>query len=321
MRIAANQKILNERSRKTGVRVEDLKRKPKPKWLRAKLPTQEAYGRLKSVLQAQGLNTVCQEAGCPNQTECWESRTATFLLMGHLCTRHCRFCDVQTGRGDQILDLKEPKRLAQAVKELGLKYVVLTSVTRDDLSDGGAAHLSQCIQIIRETNPDVPIEILIPDFQGDRKAVQTIVTSAPEVIGHNVETVEALTPQVRDKRATYQQSLRVLKQIKEFNPQILTKSSIMLGLGETEDQVKTTLQDLRAIDVDIVTLGQYLQPSRRHLDVVEYIAPQKFEEWEKMALEMGFLFVVSGPLVRSSYRAGELFVKHHLHRKSQSQAS
>jgi len=321
VRIAANQKILINESRKAGVRVEDLKRNPKPKWLRAKLPTQETYGRLKSVLQTQGLSTVCQEAGCPNQAECWESRTATFLLMGHLCTRHCRFCDVQTGRLDQVLDITEPERVARAVNELALKYVVLTSVTRDDLNDGGAAHLSQCIQKIREYNPDVLIEILIPDFQGDRKAIQTIITSAPEVIGHNVETVEALTPQVRDRRATYQQSLRVLKQINELNPQILTKSSLMLGLGETDEQVNTTLQDLRAINVDIVTLGQYLQPSRRHLDVVEYVEPQKFDYWEKKAREMGFLYVISGPLVRSSYRAGEMFVKHYLHTKKPSQVS
>ncbi len=289
------------------LRVQDLKRHPKPKWLRTKLPSRETYGALKSVLKTQDLHTVCTEAFCPNQTECWEARTATFLLMGALCTRHCRFCDVKAGHPQQAIDRDEPKKIAKAVSQLGLKYVVLTSVTRDDLKDGGADHLSQCIQTIRQMTPKVRIEILIPDFQGNREAIQTIVKSNPEVIGHNVECVEVLTPRIRDPKSSFQQSLNVLKTIKSIDPLIRTKSSIMLGVGETEEQILDTLHALRKVKVDIITIGQYLQPTRRHMKVVEYIEPSKFEYWNKKALELGFQSAISGPLVRSSYRAGELF--------------
>lgn len=294
------------------VRVQALKIKPKPKWIRSRLPTQKNYGSLKFLLKTQGLHTVCTEASCPNQTECWESRTATFMLLGALCTRRCNFCDVRSGHPHQVLDPEEPKKVARAVSELRLKYVVLTSVTRDDLSDGGASHLSECIKEIRLSNPQVLIEILIPDFQGDLQAIQTIVDCKPDVIGHNVETTEVLTPKVRDKRFTFRQSLRVLESIKALNPYQLTKSSLMLGLGETDEQIIATLRALREVNVDIVTLGQYLQPSRNHMMVVAYITPGKFEFWKKTALELGFLAVISGPLVRSSYRAGELFVEHYL---------
>ncbi len=294
------------------MRVQVLKRKPKPKWIRSKLPTQKYYGQLKSLLKTQGLYTVCTEASCPNQTECWESRTATFMLLGTLCTRRCNFCDVKSGHPHQVLDPEEPKKVAQAVSELGLKYVVLTSVTRDDLDDGGAKHLSQCIQAIRLSNPHVRIEILIPDFQGNLKAIQTIVESKPDVISHNVETTEDLTPKVRDRRFTFHQSLFVLESLKALDPHLLTKSSLMLGLGETDEQIIETLRTLREVKVDIVTLGQYLQPSRRHMAVVEYITPAKFEYLKYKAHELGFLAVISGPLVRSSYRASELFVEHYL---------
>lgn len=294
------------------MRVQALKRKPKPKWIRSRLPTRKNYGTLKSLLKTQGLHTVCTEASCPNQTECWESRTATFMLLGVLCTRHCNFCDVKSGHPHQVLDPEEPKKVAQAVSELGLKYVVLTSVTRDDLDDGGAKHLSQCIQAIRLSNPHVRIEILIPDFQGNLKAIQTIVESKPDVIGHNIETTEDLTPKVRDRRFTFRQSLFILKALKALNPHLLTKSSFMLGLGETDEQIFETLRALREVKVDIVTLGQYLRPSRRHMAVVEYITPAKFEYLKHIALELGFLAVISGPLVRSSYRAGEVFVEHYL---------
>ncbi|MFX0207612.1 MAG: lipoyl synthase [Candidatus Hodarchaeota archaeon] len=289
-----------------------MKRKLKPKWIRSKLPTRKNYGTLKSLLKTQGLHTVCTEASCPNQTECWESRTATFMLLGSLCTRRCYFCDVKSGHPHQVLDPEEPIKMAQAVSELGLKYVVLTSVTRDDLDDGGANHLSQCIQAIRQSNPQVRIEILIPDFQGNLKAIETIVLSKPDVIGHNIETTEDLTPKVRDRRFTFRKSLFILETIKGLNPHLLTKSSLMLGLGETDKQIFETLRALREVKVDIVTLGQYLQPSHRHMAVVEYITPTKFEYIKHMALELGFLAVISGPLVRSSYRANELFVEHYL---------
>ena len=264
---------------------------------------------MRKLLRNQDLHTVCEEAFCPNCTECWESGTATFLLMGPFCTRSCNFCDVKTRNPHQNLDPKEPENLTKAVKELGLKYVVLTSVTRDDLVDGGAEHLHRCIEKVKQNNPEVLIEILIPDFQGNLNAIRKLVESKPDVIGHNIETTEAITPIVRDKRASFNQSINVLKHIKALTPYILTKSSILLGFGETDEQVLAALQELRRVRVDIITLGQYLQPSRKHLPVVEYLEPPKFEYWKKEALEMGFLYVVSGPLVRSSYRAGEFYVE------------
>ncbi|MFQ5821174.1 MAG: lipoyl synthase [Candidatus Heimdallarchaeota archaeon] len=289
-----------------------MKIKPKPKWIRSRLPTQKNYGALKFILKTQGLHTVCTETSCPNQTECWESRTATFMLLGALCTRRCNFCDVRSGHPHQVSDPEEPKKVARAVSELDLKYVVLTSVTRDDLSDGGASHLSECIKEIRQYNPQILIEILIPDFQGNLQAIQTIIDCKPDVIGHNVETTANLTPKVRDRRFSFHQSLFILESIKALNPHQLTKSSLMLGFGETDEQIIATLRALREVNVDIVTLGQYLQPSRNHMMVIEYITPGKFEFWKKTALELGFMAVISGPLVRSSYRAGELFVEHYL---------
>jgi lipoic acid synthetase len=290
--------------------------KRKPKWIKAKLPTEKEYGKIRQLLRQQDLHTVCEEAFCPNRTECWESGTATFLLMGPFCTRSCKFCDVETRNPHQNLDVKEPENLANTVKELGLKYVVLTSVTRDDLIDGGAKHLSQCIREIKQENPNARIEILIPDFQGNLDALQKIVESKPDVIGHNIETTEVLTPIVRDRRASFEQSIFILKNIKKLDHQILTKSSIMLGLGETDEQVLTALQDLRRAEVDIVTIGQYLQPSRKHLNIVEFLEPKIYKYWEKQALELGFLYVASGPLVRSSYRAGELYVENVLKKKA-----
>ncbi|MHA2073417.1 MAG: lipoyl synthase [Candidatus Hodarchaeales archaeon] len=283
--------------------------KKKPQWIKSKLPTKTEYKMVRRILNKQGIHTVCEEAFCPNQTTCWESGTATFLLMGPYCTRTCKFCDVETRNPHQFLDQDEPKKLAQSVKELRTKYVVLTSVTRDDLPYGGARHLSHCIQEIRKNTPEVLVEILIPDFQGDLAALRKIIESKPDVIGHNIETTELLTPNIRDKRAGFNQSIKVLENIKKINPKILTKSSIMLGLGESDEEVLAALQKLINVKVDILTLGQYLQPSRRHMSVVEYIKPEKFEYWRKIALEMGFLYVASGPLVRSSYKAGELYVK------------
>ncbi|MFW9854009.1 MAG: lipoyl synthase [Candidatus Thorarchaeota archaeon] len=294
--------------------IEDImvKSKTKPSWIRAKLPTRRQYRTVQKLLERQSLHTVCEEAFCPNITECWESGTATFLLMGDVCTRGCKFCDIKAGNPRKWLDREEPRKVAEVINNLSLKYVVLTSVDRDDLEDGGATHLAQCINTVRELNPDILVEILIPDFKGNLASLRTIVEAKPDVIGHNIETTEKLTPKVRDKRASYNQSLFVLKSIKNMNPHILTKSSIMLGLGETMAQVHSALRDLRKNIVDIVTFGQYLQPSRRHLPVVEYVTPQMFRQWEQIASGMGFLYVVSGPLVRSSYKAGEFYIERYL---------
>lgn len=289
--------------------------KKKPHWLKTKLPTKTEFKTIKKVLNKQNLHTVCEEAFCPNHAECWESGTATFLLMGSYCTRSCRFCDVETRNPHQQLDFEEPKKLAQSVNEIGIKYIVLTSVTRDDLPDGGASHISSCISEVRRSNPNVLIEVLIPDFQGDLSALRKIIETKPDVLGHNIETTESLTSIVRDKRASFKQSIKILENIKEIDPQILTKSSIMLGLGESEKDILNALRELKRVKVDIVTLGQYLQPSRRHLNVVDYIEPRKFEYWKEIALEMGFLYVASGPLVRSSYKAGEFYIKNYLEKK------
>ena len=284
-----------------------MKGSSKPTWIRAKLPTETKFKEVNSLLRKQDLHTVCKEAFCPNRTECWESGTATFLLMGSYCTRSCKFCDVTTKNPHQMLDKKEPEKLAEVVKTLALRYVVLTSVTRDDLTDGGASHLAQCIEVIKKENPTTLVEILIPDFKGDRQALELIVKTKPQVIGHNIETTEIMTKKVRDHRADYHQSLQVLKTIKQIDKTVLTKSSIMLGLGESDEQVMDALKDLKEADVDIVTLGQYLQPSRKALPVQRYIKPSKFEEWKAIAKKIGFSAVVSGPLVRSSYKAAELY--------------
>ncbi len=294
------------------MRTKTSHRQPKPTWIRTKLPTNEKFKEIKAILQENRLHTVCEEAFCPNCAECWESGTATFLLMGSVCTRNCKFCDVTTQNPQGVLDLSEPKNLAQAVNQMKLKYVVLTSVTRDDLPDGGASHLARCIETIREKSSGVIIEILHPDFKGDLHALKSLVKSKPHVMGHNIETTREQTPEVRDHRASFDQSIQVLAAIKDFDPSILTKSSIMLGLGETKAQVQSALEELRAVNVDIITIGQYLQPSRKNLEVVEYIKPEMFNYWEKTANELGFLYVVSGPLVRSSYMAGEYYIRNYL---------
>jgi len=286
-----------------------VKGSSKPEWIRAKLPTEIKFKEVNKLLKDQGLHTVCEEAFCPNRTECWESGTATFLLMGTYCTRTCKFCDVDTKHPHQYIDSEEPLKIAYTVEELGLKFVVLTSVTRDDLPDGGAAHLAACITEIKQRNPSILIEILIPDFKGNKQSLKAISEAKPEVIGHNIETTETLTPKIRDPRAHYQQSIDVLRTLKEIDPKILTKSSLMLGLGESDEQIHASLEDLKKAQVDIVTLGQYLQPSRKALPVQKYIKPEKFAYWEKIALKMGFAAVVSGPLVRSSYQAALQFSK------------
>ena len=259
------------------------------------------------------LATVCEEAKCPNIGECWGGKkseaTATIMLMGDTCTRGCRFCSVKTDRKPAALDPNEPANTAKAISRWELGYVVLTTVDRDDLPDGGAAHLSETVKQIKEKAPKTLIEVLSGDFRGELEHVQTLAKSPLDVFAHNVETVEALTPHVRDRRATYRQSLSVLENAKLHNDHILTKTSIMLGFGETDEQVFQTLKDLRAIGVDVVTFGQYMRPTKRHMKVVEYVKPEKFDYWKDVALDLGFLYCASGPLVRSSYKAGEAYIE------------
>jgi len=282
------------------------RREPKPEWLKVRMPGGGRYENVRRTLRELNLTTVCEEASCPNMGECWGSGTATVMLMGEVCTRGCRFCDVASGTPGP-LDPLEPRHLAEAVGRLGLDYLVVTSVNRDELSDGGAAHFAQAIVELRRTAPKTLVEVLTPDFQGSREALQMIIDAAPTVAAHNLETVERLTPRVRDRRATYRQSLEVLKFYKAGG--MRTKSSLMLGLGETRDEVLQAMRDLRAVDCDILTLGQYLRPSEKHLAVEEFVRPEVFKELEQEGLSLGFKFVAAGPLVRSSYKAGEFFVK------------
>ncbi len=281
----------------------------KPDWLRVRYATGENYEKIKALLRSHNLHTVCEEAHCPNVAECWGGGTATFMLMGDTCTRGCRFCNVKSGNPHGQLDVFEPVKIAKTIADLGLKYVVITSVDRDDLPDGGAGHFVATIRAVKRHDPDVLVEVLIPDFQGTLEDVRKVVEASPEVVAHNVETTETLTPRVRDPRATYRQSLRVLKSIKELNPSVYSKSSIMLGLGEVEDDLVKTMKDLREVGVDILTLGQYLRPSRGHLPVVEFVPPERFAYYKTLAEHLGFLYVASGPFVRSSYRAGEFFIE------------
>jgi lipoic acid synthetase len=281
----------------------------KPAWLRVKYPTGENYQKIKGILRAHDLHTVCEEAHCPNVAECWGGGTATFMLMGDTCTRGCRFCMVKSGNPHGELDDLEPLKVAKTIADLGLRYVVITSVDRDDLPDGGAGHFAATIKAIKQRDRGVITEVLIPDFRGNLEHVKKVVDAGPEVVAHNIETTEPLTPKVRDARATYAQSLNVLRGIKTLNPAAYSKSSIMLGLGENERDLTKTMRDLRSVDVDILTLGQYLRPSKAHTPVSEFVSPERFEYYKHVAQELGFLYVASGPFVRSSYRAGEFFVE------------
>jgi len=281
----------------------------KPDWLRVRPPAGERYVELKSLFRSLDLHTVCEEAHCPNVWECWGGGTATIMLMGDTCTRGCRFCAVKSGNPRGALDTEEPRKVAIALAEMDLSYVVLTSVDRDDLPDGGAEHFARTIREIKIRRPDLLVEALIPDFQGDLDAVRKVVDAGVDVLDHNVETVERLQSQVRDRRANYRQSLDVLRRAKPMRDGLFTKSSIMLGLGETREEVLQTMQDLRAADVDIVTLGQYLRPSSWHLPVQEYLPPEVFDGFRGAGEGMGFSYVAAGPLVRSSYRAGEFFME------------
>lgn len=291
------------------------KRTPKPDWLKVRAPTGENYARIKGLLGELKLATVCQEAKCPNMGECWSGGTATIMLMGDVCTRGCRFCHVKTGNPKGKIDPFEPEKVAYSISQMNLEYVVLTSVDRDDLEDQGAGHFARTVQTIRKLDEHVIVEILTPDFRGDETLVSELAKAGAHVFAHNIETVERMTPTVRDPRATYRQSLRVLEVVKRVSPETFTKSSLMLGLGENDEEIIQALKDLRAIDCDVVTFGQYLQPTERHLKVQEFITPEKFQYWQKLAEELGFLYVASGPLVRSSYRAGEFFMKSMIEKK------
>jgi lipoyl synthase len=279
--------------------MEDTIRIKKPKWLRVKLPTGENYRKVRGLVDEHKLHTICESGSCPNMGECWGEGTATFMILGNVCTRSCGFCGVQTGKPEPV-DIFEPGKVANSVKIMGVKHAVITSVDRDDLKDGGADIWAQTVRAIRQQSPGTTLETLIPDFAGNWSNLQVLIDVAPEIVSHNLETVRRLTKQVRIQ-AKYDRSLEVLFRLKKGG--MRTKSGVMLGLGETEQEVLETMQDLRAVHVDILTLGQYLQPTPKHLPVVEFIEPEKFAFYEQKGLEMGFRFVESGPLVRSSYHA------------------
>ena len=281
----------------------------KPAWLRAPLAAGAAFSTVQGIVREHRLSTVCEEAKCPNIGECWNAGTATIMLMGAVCTRACRFCAVDTGNPRGWLDAKEPDNVARSVELMSLKYVVLTSVNRDDLPDGGAAHYAAAIRAIKRRTPLTAVEALTPDFQGVMPDVETVVDSGLDVFAQNVETVERLTHPVRDPRAGYGQTLDVLRHVKAHRPAVLTKTSLMLGLGETDAEIRGTMVDFRAAAVDILTLGQYLRPTPNHLDIERFVAPEEFDRYRGWALSLGFLECVAGPLVRSSYRAEQALAR------------
>ena len=287
----------------------DIPNTRKPNWIRVKATFDPRYNAVKQQVKEKRLNTVCEEGMCPNISECWSNGTATFMLMGSVCTRACKFCSVDTGNPKGWLDHEEPKNTAKAVSVMGLKYVVLTSVNRDDLADGGAEHYAQTVKAIKASNPNTAVEALTPDFKGIYSSIQTIVNSGIEVFAQNMETVERLTHPVRDIRAGYQQTLDVLAESKRINPNVLTKTSLILGLGETDDEIEKTMDDLIANNVDILTLGQYLRPTLNHLPIEKWVTPEEFNYYRDLGLSKGFLEVVSGPMVRSSYRAERVLEK------------
>jgi len=277
--------------------------KKKPDWIRSKLTNSKEFFLTKTIVNQNNLVTVCQEANCPNISECWSNGTATFMLMGSVCTRACKFCSVDTGNPKGWLDLDEPMHTAKAVQTMGLKYVVLTSVNRDDLEDGGAEHYAQTVKAIKALNPNTAVEALTPDFKGLSSSIETLVNCGLEVFAQNIETVRRLTHPVRDVRAGYEQTLEVLAESKRINLNVLTKTSLILGLGETDSEIEETMDDLIANKVDILTLGQYLRPTLNHLPVERWVTPEEFNNYRDIGLSKGFLEVVSGPMVRSSYRA------------------
>ena len=284
----------------------DILPRRKPDWLRLNHSFTPKFKEVKSIVKENHLNTVCEEAMCPNINECWSHGTATFMLLGDVCTRACKFCAVDTGNPRGRLDKKEPYKVAQSIKKMSLKYAVLTSVNRDDLADGGAKHYSNTIEAIKDACPKVMVEALTPDFEGKNKSISILLSSSLDVFAQNVETVERLTARVRDPRAGYQQTLNVLEMAKKLSPEVLTKTSLMLGLGETTKEIQSTMVDAYSVGVEILTLGQYLRPTLNHLPVERYIPPEEFLHYKNMAKEIGFKEVASGPMVRSSYRADKV---------------
>ena len=284
----------------------------KPKWLSIKLVHTPEYEKVKSLVKQHRLSTVCEEAKCPNISECWSHGTATIMLMGSVCTRACRFCSVDTGNPKGWLDKDEPQKTAQTVSVMNLDYVVLTSVDRDDLPDGGAAHYAEAIAQIKKLSPKTKVEALTPDFSGNQDAIDVILATGVDVFAQNVETVERLTHPVRDPRAGYWTTINILKYAKEKRPDVITKTSLMLGLGELAEEIYQTMDDLRQANVDVLTLGQYLRPTKNHLPVIEYVTPKEFNHYREIGLKKGFFEVASGPMVRSSYRADRIFKKDNL---------
>lgn len=279
----------------------------KPAWLKTRVGRGETYFRIKKDLRNRKLVTVCEEAKCPNISSCWNTGTATFMILGDTCTRACRFCHIKTGNPEGWLDSKEPSQIAESVAGLGLNYLVLTMVDRDDLKDGGASHIEKVIREVKKESPELKIELLAGDFKADEGVLDEIASCGLNVFSHNIETVKRLSPRVRDARASYKGSLKVLRYIKEKREDLYTKSSLMLGLGESYEEILEALEDLRKNKVSFLTLGQYMRPTKKHLSVKKWVEPEVFKDLEKKAYEMGFLGVASGPLVRSSYRAGELY--------------
>ncbi|MGB9721274.1 MAG: lipoyl synthase [bacterium] len=278
----------------------------KPDWLKIKLPSGKQFKEVFETLKSYNLSTVCQEARCPNIAECWAKKSATIMILGKVCTRACRFCAVTTGNPRGLLDTNEPENVAEAIKKFGLRYVVITSVDRDDLQDLGSGHYARTVQAIKQKNPDTKIEVLIPDFNGNENFLKKIIDVRPFIIGHNLETVRRLTPYIRDRRCSYENSLNVLRLAKKLNQKLFTKSGFMLGLGEKENEIIETLRNLKDAQVDIVTIGQYLQPTIKHIPVQKYYNPGEFNKFKKIGEEIGIKYVISGPLIRSSYHASEV---------------
>jgi len=281
----------------------------KPDWIRSKFVANDKFARVIKTLKQLNLHTVCVEAKCPNLGECWGHGTATFLILGDICTRHCKFCATKTGNPRGIIDYDEPERVLKAVEEMNLDYVVITSVTRDDLEDHGAEIYAKTVRLIKSKYPNILVEVLVPDLRANPEHIKKIINSGVDVFAHNVEVVERLTPEIRDRRASFETSLRTLKIAKDIKPDLYTKSGLMVGLGETKDEIIDTMKRLREIKVNFLTIGQYLRPSIKHAPVIKYYTPEEFKEFEKIGLSMGFDYIASGPLVRSSYRAGEFYVK------------
>jgi lipoic acid synthetase len=301
---------------KNGVKqrsgAEPLVHGQKPRWLRAKMPSGKAYSNTRGIVHEHGLSTVCEESMCPNIGECWNAGTATIMVLGSVCTRACRFCAVDTGNPKGWLDSEEPANTGRAVRLMGLEYVVITSVDRDDLPDGGAEHYAACVREIKKQSPKTAVEALTPDFNGSHEHVGIVVDSGLDVFAQNVETVKRLTHPVRDPRAGYEQTLDVLRYAKQHHPDVLTKTSLMLGLGERDSEIMQTMDDLREANVDILTLGQYLRPTPNHLAVERYVTPEEFDAYRDEGLERGFVEVVAGPMVRSSYRAEQVLQKNNV---------